>query len=69
MVGCAEGAREDGVNPCDVACVFLPRVTEASLDCVPFETCPVRYWLEADTLAKVLWSVLSCTAWERLCSA
>jgi len=43
IVGCAEAVREDEVIPCDVVCVFLPRVTEASLDCVPFETCPSRY--------------------------
>lgn len=42
IAGWAEGARDEVDNPCVVVCVFLPRVTEASLDWDPLATGPGR---------------------------
>lgn len=62
IAGWAEGAREEVDDPCAVLCMFLPRVTEASLDWGPFAIGPDRY------CTAVFWSVLSYAVWKFACS-
>jgi len=43
MVGWADCALDDETTICDGLCMFLPLVTEASLDWLPLATWPARH--------------------------